>query len=756
MKKKHAKTLLTVTSFLSLATLAVSAVAQTTWEPLNGPHGAWIADIDVDTTSPGTVYTATNFDGVYISTNSGITWTPRNKGLAPLGLGGWDLVIHPANSEILYLGAWVGGLYRSTNKGETWENLFTPPGGCAHVLGIAIFPKPIDQFFQIYIPLPSDCIYKSTDSGGKWVKENNGFPPNMNHWAVAINQTNPNLVYAVGQTRADYFFYKSTDGAKFWMNKSDGLKRDRPILAISLHPSNENIIYLATEAGVYKTVNGAESWFPINSGLTNIFTRDLVMDVRNSETLYVATWNGLFKTTNAGGSWFNVSSGFVSQIVRTVDMDPSNSRNIYAGVWGGIQKSTDGGATWSFSDTGLPQGVVVADNGVVVDPTNRLTIYVATFGGGVAKSVDGGQSFNYINNGIEMPFAHGLYMFPDDPQTIFCYVRGTPILYKTTDGGKNWFESNSGLPNTLFFSGAFDPSNSDIFYFATIAGVYKTIDRGNSWFSVNTGLPDLNVRGVAIDPTASALYVATRDSGLFKSSDGGLSWSAINNGITDLRGRSVAVDPSQPLVVFAGTQTGVFRSSNGGGIWSKSSAGIEDNEVQRIAINPRSSSIVYAQTRPNGMFRSVDGGLSWKPFNEGVTSVFAHAMAFDHPKSPNYLYIGTGNGVFRHDLITTSVRQQHTYASNVSLKLVSANPNPFNPTTKLTFTLPSSERVRLHVYNTLGHRVRTLIDREMTPGQYLHTWDGRTDEGTAATSGIYFVYLGAGRETSILKIALVR
>ena len=98
----------------------------------------------------------------------------------------------------------------------------------------------------------------------------------------------------------------------------------------------------------------------------------------------------------------------------------------------------------------------------------------------------------------------------------------------------------------------------------------------------------------------------------------------------------------------------------------------------------------------------------------------------------------------------------HPPESSTPVKLVSAHPNPFNPKTKLNFTITSTARVHLVIFDVLGRRVRILIDMEMSPGLHHHYWDGYTDEGRSAPSGIYFVRLQAGEAVSELRVALIK
>lgn len=83
-------------------------------------------------------------------------------------------------------------------------------------------------------------------------------------------------------------------------------------------------------------------------------------------------------------------------------------------------------------------------------------------------------------------------------------------------------------------------------------------------------------------------------------------------------------------------------------------------------------------------------------------------------------------------------------------------PNPFNPTTTITYNLRMTNRVSLTIYNSLGEKVRTLVNRQQSPGRYEVVWDGRDDSGQLVTSGVYLYKLEAGKFNQAKKMILVR
>jgi len=75
-------------------------------------------------------------------------------------------------------------------------------------------------------------------------------------------------------------------------------------------------------------------------------------------------------------------------------------------------------------------------------------------------------------------------------------------------------------------------------------------------------------------------------------------------------------------------------------------------------------------------------------------------------------------------------------------------PNPFNPSTKIQFELPVSLHISLIIYNTLGQKVRELVDGWLDAGGHQITWDGRDDFNQQVTSGVYFLKLSINKNQS--------
>ena len=85
-------------------------------------------------------------------------------------------------------------------------------------------------------------------------------------------------------------------------------------------------------------------------------------------------------------------------------------------------------------------------------------------------------------------------------------------------------------------------------------------------------------------------------------------------------------------------------------------------------------------------------------------------------------------------------------------------PNPFNPSTAISYTVPEKMNVQvtLEVFNMRGMRLRRLVDSERGPGFYTVIWDGTDEKGVKVSSGVYFYRLKAGDFVKVRKMVLIK
>jgi hypothetical protein len=88
--------------------------------------------------------------------------------------------------------------------------------------------------------------------------------------------------------------------------------------------------------------------------------------------------------------------------------------------------------------------------------------------------------------------------------------------------------------------------------------------------------------------------------------------------------------------------------------------------------------------------------------------------------------------------------------------LLQNHPNPFNPRTRITYSVARSAPVRIVVYDLRGARVATLVRETQEPGWYTVAWEGRDDAGRAVAAGLYFCHLRIGDFESVKKMLMIK
>jgi photosystem II stability/assembly factor-like uncharacterized protein len=309
-------------------------------------------------------------------------------------------------------------------------------------------------------------------------------------------------------------------------------------------------------------------------------------------------------------------------------------------------------------------------------------------------------------------------------------------FYLSTDGGTTWNAvTPTGIPvdtaiwsivmiNTTLFAG-------------TTGDIYKSLDNGNTWTEVNSGIP-VDARITSIVASGDAIFAGSASNGVFITTNGGASWTKINSGLTDTHISQLVVLGTR---LFAVTLNGVFISDNNDTSWAADTSGLE-NVNCFVVVNDQ----LFAGTDDNGVYLSVDGGITWTSFNSGIP---ANTRVWSMAVSSEGIFAGTSAGVW----VTappTKVMVEGEISVPYTFTLKQNYPNPFNPCTEITFEIPENSIVHLTIFNILGKQVAEIAKGEFLPGVYSIEWNG-----SSLASGIYFLKMNAqsisGRIYSAVK-----
>jgi hypothetical protein len=201
------------------------------------------------------------------------------------------------------------------------------------------------------------------------------------------------------------------------------------------------------------------------------------------------------------------------------------------------------------------------------------------------------------------------------------------------------------------------------------------------------------------------------------------------------------VDADSMILRNAGTFNGIvkcFLAASDSTIWY-ATARVYGGMDQRQVSSP-------------GLHRINTGETGHFSISNGLSSSVVNTIAI---APDGAVWCGTDRGLSRYGRsLTIGVESEPVRPK--AFAVVSNHPNPFNPITTITYTLPASARVELSVYSITGQKVRTLVSGRMEAGAYSAIWDGKDENGKPVSSGVYIAHLRAGKQIVSHKMVLVR
>jgi photosystem II stability/assembly factor-like uncharacterized protein len=234
---------------------------------------------------------------------------------------------------------------------------------------------------------------------------------------------------------------RTRDGGQSWRLVTGWEISDA--LAIAIDPKNGRNVYAATGWGLWKSIDGGDTWTSCNSGLTETFSKTIVLDRENPDRLLVGTAGGLFLSINRAVTW-----------TRIIDVPPTNILRLRRGVSGpetwlavteghGAWLSIDDGESWQQTAPELANANLY---GADVDPTNSENLAVSGWGVGVWISSDGGSTWTNRSDGMPSPNVFALAYDPDHRGRLFAstFEEGTVF---SDDAGRSW--NDGGLYGAL-------------------------------------------------------------------------------------------------------------------------------------------------------------------------------------------------------------------------------------------------------------------------------------------------------------------
>jgi photosystem II stability/assembly factor-like uncharacterized protein len=635
-------------SALLLIALAAVAPAQNVWTSHGPKDIGWVNDLAI---ADSVAYAAT-LNGVFRSNDGGATW--QESGLE--GKSIFQIVARSGAAVVLATGyGFDGNLHASRNGGQTWAPI---PG--LNVTAVAIDPGHLST---LYAAAADRMIWRSADSGASW-QPLSPIPGDTGE-SVSAFAFDSRAIYVLTYEN----LYKSLDGGVTWVGVGPplgGVLGPNANIAAGAAPG---VVYVTEPNYFCRSSDSAATWTcsttPFSVGFSpSARILEIQGNTPSTSRLFVAAGEGGFVSRDGGATWSPVAGGLeAARGLQALGSDASGSL-VLVGTDTQVFRSRDRGDSWTPSSTGLKS---VSISALALDPREHSTVWAGGLGTylsgpGLFRSVDSGLSWSPAGGPQGPQGVNALAIEPDHPLTM--YAGSWHTVFRTEDGGQTW---TSSVPDPVQGLNviALDPDSPQRVWAGSHSGLFRSNDGARSWepASIAQGIysilfddrhPGTIYAGSYFDVDFD--YHQIYGGSIFVSHDHGASFT---KGTQDFGGEvfSIVTDPFHDGVLYvAATSGGVFRSVDGGVTWESASAGLSRPfggwmyTVGRLVADPVRPGRLYCSTY-DGVFRTIDGAQTWQPFSLGLPSLSADPLVI----SPDgkRLFAGTaGGGVFGLDLAT--------------------------------------------------------------------------------------------------------
>lgn len=562
-------------------------------------QGGRLVDMAVVPGQPYTFYAAYASGGLWKTSNNGHSFEPLFDDQASIIMG--DIAVDPNHPETVWVGTGENnssrssyggmGIYRSDDGGQNWRHMGL--GNSDRIGRILIDPKDSDRIYvaalgKLYTPGGQRGVFRSTDGGESWQQILAG-----GEWTGVID-----LVFKPGDPNTLY--------AATWDRKR------RPW----------DFTEGGTGSGIYKSVNGGDSWSKLEGGLPVgdfVGRIGLAVSAASPETLYASIdnqqplpedqWNLGDRPLNAKRLRNMSKEEFLAQDKNEIEGFIRRS-DFEVGI------DADKLIDWVKSDKVSIQDIIDE-----LGDANANLFNADIVGLQVWRSDDAGASWRITHDGPldQVVYSYGYYfgeirVSPNDAEQV--YVLGVPMV-KSDDGGKNWVSVQGPDVHSDHQSMWINPQHPDHLMSGNDGGADVSYDGGETWVKLDAQ-PLGQFYTVNVDMAKPYnVYGGLQDNGTIRCSSTnrwqtGANCKRINGG----DGMYVAVDPRDNKTTYSGSQFGYYaRFGAAGGrdeVRPRNGFGepaLRYNWNTPVILSPHNADVVYFGT--NRLYRSMDQGDTW-------------------------------------------------------------------------------------------------------------------------------------------------
>ncbi|MEO0526899.1 MAG: glycosyl hydrolase [Bacteroidota bacterium] len=496
-------------------------------------------------------------------------------------------------------------------------------------------------------------FYVGYASGGLWYTQNNGtsFVPVMdssetqNVGDIAVDWQSGTIWVGTGENNASRSSYagigvlKSMDKGKTWQHM--GLGDSHHIGRVIINPDNPKEVVVGVtghlyspsgERGVYKTVDGGNTWQKtlFISDVTGII--DLAHDPNNFNLMYAASWqkdrkawnftgngseSGIYRSTDGGVTWTKVStaeSGFpTGEGVGRIGLAVFDKNTVYAIHDSQFRRDKTKEKEKKFEGLSKDDFKTMSSDALLKLEDKKLNDFLKT--NGFQEKYKAANVKQMVRNGAIQPVDLAKYLENANSLLFDTPVIGAEV-YRSDDAGATWRKMNENYIDDLFYSYGYyfaqirvDANDKDKIYTGGVP-IIKSQDGGNTWTSINGDNVHADHHALWVNPKVPGHLINGNDGGVNISYDDGANWIK-NNSPSVGQFYAINVDNEEPYNVYGGLQdNGVWKGPHNAeenSRWHQTGhynwEMILGGDGMQVQIDSRNSNIVYTGYQFGNYFR---------------------------------------------------------------------------------------------------------------------------------------------------------
>ncbi len=623
-------------------------------------------------------------DGVYVSTDAGATWTHRGlEATKQIGA----VAIHSENPDVIWVAAqgdiWEPtsdrGVYMSTDSGVTWSHVLTPPNETTGAADLKVDPNNPRILYaalwdhhrrpwEIRSGGEGSGIWRSRDGGRTWTELSEGLPDEMGKIGVAPGAA-PGLVWAVVEAKEKGGLYKSTDYGESWSHVNGDRRlhaRSWYYMEVFADPVDPNRVYVMN-APFMASIDGGKSFAPVRTPHGD--HHDLWINPDDPKNMINANDGGATITFDGGASWSSILNQPTAQFYR-VNTDRRFAYRLYGGQQDNstvaiLSRAPDGSiGAEDFQPVGGCESAHVA-----MDKDDPRFIYAGCYLGIISEHDLATHAERAIEAYPELSFGapprdrryrfnwNAPILLSEHDRSVI-YHAGNVVL-KSVNRGASWEEISPDLtrdeedkqgymggPITNEVSENYgtilslaEGPEAGVLWVGTDDGrVHVTRSEGESWRDVTPpGIEGMMVNAIDISPhDAEAVYLAVTGYKLgddapyiYRTQDGGATWSQIGGGIADgAFVRVVREDPERQGLLYAGTEHGLFVSFNDGGAWMRAKLNLPPVPITDLQVTHRGDLAIATQGRAFWVLDDLSPFRAFEAADDTATRLYPTPLAY--------------------------------------------------------------------------------------------------------------------------------